>query len=165
MPRTVDVMDSSALAAIVTVAERYRSPEKALHQCSVAREQLIDELLSLGFGEDDLQRIEVSGPIGATRPHVDLHCAHQVLRVGNEIFDVTWAQIDTEGETAWKMYPSIDALRQDWADVRDWTTRAPISPRRSRSIERQELAEWIRMCQTPTEDEPATHDVRSRTGA
>jgi hypothetical protein len=113
----VGAVDSRALAAVLAVAAWYRSPEKALNQCSAAREQLIDKLLPLGI--DDLQRIEVSGPIGSTRPHPDIHPAHQVPRVGNEVVDVTWAQIDTEGETAWKVYPSIDAPHRAWTDVLD----------------------------------------------
>ena len=117
-------VDSEALAAVEEVAWWHRSPDKALNQCAVAREQLIDKLVLLGI--EDLQRIEVGGPIGSTHPHPDVPPAHQVLRVGNEVVDVTWAQIDTEGETAWKLYPSIDAVRQDWTTVRDWKTREAL---------------------------------------
>lgn len=87
-------------------------------------EQLVDRLVLLGI--KDFQRIEVSGPIGSTRPHPDADPAHQVLCIGPEVVDVTWAQIDTQSDKPWKVYPSVEALRRDWAQVRDGTTGTPM---------------------------------------
>lgn len=111
-------------AAVEEVAGWCSSTEKALNQCARAREALIDKLQALGV--TNVQRIELRGPIGNTRPHPNLHPGHQVLRVGSEIVDVTWMQIDTTAVTPWKIYASIETLRDDWTEVRDWTTGAPI---------------------------------------
>jgi hypothetical protein len=124
VPPIIGIVDSLVLAAVEEVAGWYHTPAKALNKCVAARQLIIDKLVPLGT--QDLQMVEVSGPIGQTCPHPDVHPAHQVLRVGTEVVDVTWAQIDTEGGVAWKVYPSIDALRQDRTDVRDWATREPI---------------------------------------
>jgi hypothetical protein len=117
-------MERAVQALVEEVAGWRPSAERALHQCAAARDQLLDKLRHLGI--TDVQSIEVSGPIGSTRPHPDLHPAHQVLRIGTEVVDVTWAQIDTAADKPWKLYPSIEALRHDWAHVRDWESREPI---------------------------------------
>ena len=110
--------------AVDKVASWYPSPEVALNQCAAAREHLTEKLGHLGI--TDLQLIEVRGPVGATRPHPNLQAGHQVLRIGSEVVDVTWAQIDIEGGRYCRIYPSVESLREDWTELRDWSTGDPI---------------------------------------
>ena len=110
--------------AVEVVARRRPTSESARHQCSVARGELIGMLDDLGI--TDYRLIEVERPRGSTRPIFDLHPAHQVLGIGTEVVDVTWMQIDTLAQQPWKIYPSLDALREDWSVIRDWLTGEEI---------------------------------------
>ena len=112
------------MSAVKVVAQRRPTPAQARHQCSNARGELTGMLDDLGI--TDYRLIEVEGPRGSTRPIADLHPAHQVLGIGVEVVDVTWMQIDTEAAQPWKVYPSLEALREDWSVICDWVTGEEI---------------------------------------
>lgn len=112
-------MEPEVQAVVDKVSARYSSRDTALDKCSIACGQLIVELKAIGVTE--VQQIEVSEPRGSTSPHLQL-AAHSVLRIGIEVADVTWMQIDPQAEHPYKLYSSIDELRVDWAVVRDWKT-------------------------------------------
>ena len=113
-----------AAAAVTDVARRYPAPDLALNQCSIACGHLTARLGVIGVS--DLQQLEVSGPTGSTNPHPRLPAAHSVLRIGAQVVDVTWAQIDVQSEVPFKLYESLDDLRGDWTQVRDWFTSKVI---------------------------------------
>lgn len=110
-------MQTTAQLAIEKVAGWYDTSQRALNKCSIAVQQLIDELTRAGIS--DIQWIEVCEPIGSTQPHPCIADVHHVLRIGIEVADVTWAQIDVDADVPWKVYDSINALRLDWASIRD----------------------------------------------
>ena len=105
------------------VGRRRPTPDKALDQCSAAREELIEELNKVGVSGH--RRIQVSGLVSTSGAHPDFHDGHQVLRVGDSYIDVTYMQVDSTSPQPWRIYDSLEELHLTWTIATDWETGVP----------------------------------------
>lgn len=114
----------SILAAVKTVAGWHeRAPG---NQCRIACQQLVD-LLAEQRITPELQHLYMTGP---TRPATLLEpfCGeHHLLRIGYQVADPTWGQIDTGAHEPWKLYCSVSDLADDWTRAYDLADDTPLA--------------------------------------